>query len=32
MKIPLPTQIMLDASNFVQAYWWIGAGRARRAP
>ena len=21
MKIPLPTQIMLDASKFVQAYW-----------
>jgi general secretion pathway protein F len=24
MKIPLPTQIMLDASKFVQAYWLIG--------
>ena len=23
MKIPLPTQIMLDASKFVQAYWMI---------
>ena len=27
MKIPLPTQIMLEASNFVQAYWWIGRRR-----
>jgi general secretion pathway protein F len=25
MKIPLPTQVMLSASQFVQAYWWIGA-------
>jgi len=25
MKIPLPTQIMLDASKFVQAYWLIVA-------
>ncbi|HWB85002.1 MAG TPA: type II secretion system F family protein [Bryobacteraceae bacterium] len=25
MKIPLPTQIMLTASKFVQTYWWIGA-------
>jgi general secretion pathway protein F len=25
IKIPLPTQIMLTASQFVQAYWWIGA-------
>src|SRR2546425_3408901 len=24
MKIPLPTQIMLDASKFVQAYWLVG--------
>src|SRR5207249_12108701 len=24
MKIPLPTQIMLDASKFVQAYWLAG--------
>src|SRR4051812_44814352 len=24
MKIPLPTQLMLDASKFVQAYWLIG--------
>src|SRR5262249_24743745 len=23
MKIPLPTQIMLDASRFVQAYWLV---------
>src|SRR5205085_8293869 len=26
MKIPLPTQIMLEASKFVTSYWWIGAG------
>jgi general secretion pathway protein F len=25
MKIPVPTQIMLSASEFVRAYWWIGA-------
>lgn len=25
MKIPLPTQVMLSASQFVRAYWWIGA-------
>ena len=25
MKIPLPTKIMLDASSFVKAYWWVGA-------
>jgi general secretion pathway protein F len=25
MKIPAPTQMMLVASQFVQAYWWIGA-------
>jgi general secretion pathway protein F len=25
MKIPLPTQIMLQASQVVQAYWWIAA-------
>jgi type II secretory pathway component PulF len=25
MKIPAPTQIMLTASQFVQAYWWMGA-------
>src|SRR5947199_8888360 len=24
MKIPLPTQLMLDASKFVQAYWLVG--------
>ena len=24
MKIPLPTQLMLDASKFVQAYWLAG--------
>src|SRR5690348_13120477 len=26
MKIPAPTQIMLSTSQFVQSYWWIGAG------
>lgn len=26
MKIPLPMQIMLEASSFLKAYWWIGAG------
>jgi len=26
MKIPLPTQIMLDASTFIKAWWWVGAG------
>jgi general secretion pathway protein F len=25
MKIPVPTKIMLDASNFLRAYWWMGA-------
>ena len=25
LKIPVPTKIMLDASAFIQAYWWIGA-------
>jgi general secretion pathway protein F len=25
MKIPLPTQIMLTASEYVRAYWWMGA-------
>jgi general secretion pathway protein F len=25
MKIPAPTQMMLVASQFVQAYWWMGA-------
>ena len=25
MKIPLPTQIMLTASEYVRAYWWIAA-------
>jgi general secretion pathway protein F len=23
-KIPLPTQIMLETSKFVQAWWWVG--------
>ena len=26
MKIPVPTQIMLEASNVVTAWWWVGAG------
>ncbi|MSV27479.1 MAG: type II secretion system F family protein [Bryobacterales bacterium] len=26
MKIPLPTQIMLEASRIVQNYWWMAAG------
>ena len=30
MKIPLPTKIMLDASSFVKAYWWVGPRRWRR--
>ncbi len=25
MKIPLPTQIMLEASKVVQEYWWVAA-------
>jgi general secretion pathway protein F len=25
MKIPLPTQIMLTASEYVRAYWWMAA-------
>lgn len=25
MKIPLPMKIMLDVSNVLTAYWWIGA-------
>jgi len=25
LKVPVPTQIMLEASAFIQAYWWIGA-------
>ena len=25
MKIPLPTQIMLEVSNVVTAYWWMAA-------
>jgi general secretion pathway protein F len=28
MKIPLPTQIMLDVSNIVRAWWWIVASGA----
>src|SRR5215475_13095161 len=26
MKMPLPTKVMLDASNIITAYWWIGVG------
>jgi general secretion pathway protein F len=25
MKIPLPTQIMMQASEIIQAYWWMAA-------
>src|SRR5215471_18950999 len=25
MKIPLPTKILLEASNIVKAYWWMAA-------
>ena len=25
MKIPAPTKMMLDASHYVQAYWWMAA-------
>ena len=25
MKIPVPTQIMLQASYIVRTYWWMGA-------
>jgi general secretion pathway protein F len=25
MKIPVPTQMMLTVSQYVQAYWWMGA-------
>ena len=25
MKIPLPTQLMLDTSKIVQAWWWVVA-------
>ena len=24
IKIPLPTQIMMDASDFIKAWWWLG--------
>jgi general secretion pathway protein F len=26
MKMPTPTRIMLEASNLVTGYWWVGAG------
>ncbi|SPE26711.1 Type II secretion system protein [Candidatus Sulfopaludibacter sp. SbA6] len=26
MKIPVPTQVMLTASNLMQSYWWVAAG------
>ncbi len=26
MKMPAPTRIMLDASEILRGYWWIGAG------
>jgi general secretion pathway protein F len=25
MKIPTPTKIMLEASNLIRAWWWVGA-------
>jgi general secretion pathway protein F len=28
MKIPVPTQIMMQASYIVRTYWWMGAGAA----
>jgi general secretion pathway protein F len=31
MKIPLPTQIMLEASRLVQNYWWMAASAAAAA-
>ena len=30
MKIPVPTQIMLEASYIVRTYWWMAAGGRRR--
>src|SRR5499427_2694344 len=26
MKIPTPTKIMLEASNIIRTWWWVGAG------
>ncbi len=26
MKIPTPTRIMLEVSNIIRAWWWVGAG------
>jgi len=26
MKMPTPTRIMLEASNLLRGYWWVGAG------
>jgi general secretion pathway protein F len=26
MKMPTPTRLMLEASNILRGYWWIGAG------
>lgn len=31
MKIPVPTMIMLAVSQFVRAYWWIGASAVAAA-
>lgn len=31
MRVPLPTQIMLEASHVVQQYWWMAAGAALAA-
>ncbi len=32
MKIPMPTKIMLEASNVVTAWWWVGRARHRHYP
>src|SRR3954470_5146991 len=26
MKMPTPTRLMLEASNLLRGYWWLGAG------
>jgi len=31
MKIPLPTQIMLESSRIVKTYWWMGAAAVAAA-
>ena len=32
MKIPVPTQIMLEASTIVRTYWWFGLGASGGSP